>query len=192
MLLGLVKEMLKKIFIKRQAFYFLVWVINVLHKTNPFFGLRKILLLVLGAEIGNGCSIYRNVTFMNLRRNIIVGNNVTINRNCLLDDRGTIQIGNNVNISQNVKIYTGGHNIYDPKMPFFSKNVLLDDNVWVFPNVIIMPGVHLKEGCIVLPGAVVSKSFDSFSIIGGNPARFVKRRCKQIDYVIDFRYWFGM
>ena len=54
--------------------------------------------------------------------------------------------------------------------------VIIEDDVWVGYGAIIMSGVKIGKGSIVAAGSVVTKSIDPYSIVGGNPARFIKFR----------------
>ena len=48
--------------------------------------------------------------------------------------------------------------------------------MWIGARVTILPGVKIKKGCIIGAGAVVTKSFEEYSVIGGNPAKLIKYR----------------
>lgn len=49
--------------------------------------------------------------------------------------------------------------------------VNIEDNVFIFSNAMIMPGVKIGEGAIVLAGSVVTKDVEPWTIVGGNPAK---------------------
>lgn len=115
-----------------------------------------------------------------------------INFGCFLDNRRGIVIGNNVGIAHNTKIYTLGHNIDSPMFETRGAMVTIEDNVFIFSNAIIMPGVTIHEGAIVLAGSVVTKDVPEWSVVGGNPARFVKARNKTIEYQNNYSYWFAL
>lgn len=175
---------------KIQLIYFFIYLFNFFYNYLPFFYFKRALLVLAGAKLGKFSTIHTPVKFFNLTRKLTVGDNVTINPDCYLDDRGTIYIGNNVNISHSVRIYTAGHDISSPMMSYFERSVKILDDVWVFPNVLIMPGVELSEGCIVLPGSVITKSFPKNSILGGNPACKIGDRKSDAHYKLDHSYWF--
>ena len=57
-----------------------------------------------------------------------------------------------------------------------TKKVNIDSNVWIATNAIILPGVTIGEGAVVAAGSVVTKDVDPNTIVGGNPAIFIKNR----------------
>jgi maltose O-acetyltransferase len=115
-----------------------------------------------------------------------------VNFGCYLDNRRQILIGRNVGIAHNVKIYTLGHNIEDPEFKTKGERVIIKDNAFIFSNAIIMPGVIINEGAIVLPGSVVTKDVNAYEVVGGNPAKYVKMRGRDIKYKIKYNYYFAI
>ena len=57
-----------------------------------------------------------------------------------------------------------------------SKDVVIEDNVWLGNRVIILPGVHIEEGAIIQAGSVVVKDVPKYAIAGGHPAEVFKTR----------------
>ncbi len=59
-----------------------------------------------------------------------------------------------------------------------AKNVIVDEHVWLGANVTLCPGVHINRGVIVAAGSVCIKSneYPPYSIVAGNPAKFIKFR----------------
>ena len=93
-----------------------------------------------------------------------------------------IKIGNNVMMAPEVVILTSNHAHDKTDIPMMFqgsqgyKKVMIEDDVWKGQRAIILPGVTLKKGTIVGAGAVVTKTYPPYSIIGGNPARLIKSR----------------
>jgi maltose O-acetyltransferase len=173
-----------------QCKFLLVAIVNFVYNIIPW-PLRNVYLRLFGIKIPLSSSMHRNVKFFNIG-NIECGKNTVINFGCYLDNRRKIIIGNNVGIAHNTKIYTLGHDIDDPEFKTKGKSVVLEDNVFVFSNVLVMPGVTIGEGAIVLPGSVVVRDIPSYEVWGGNPAKKIKARSKNIDYKINYNYWFAL
>lgn len=58
----------------------------------------------------------------------------------------------------------------------FDQPVVIEDDVWCGANVTILKGVTIGRGSVVAAGAVVTKSFPPYSIIGGVPAKLLRMR----------------
>lgn len=156
---------------------------------NP---LRLIYLRFYGIKIGKGSSIHRGCKFFHIGK-LKIGEKSTINFGCYLDNRRGIFIGDNVGIAHNTKIYTLGHNIDSPFFETKGAPVVIENDVFVFSNVLIMPGVTIHKGAIVLAGSVVTKDVGEYEVVGGNPAKFIrKRNCHAIEYTQEYKYWFAL
>ena len=64
----------------------------------------------------------------------------------------------------------------DPHFDLVTKPIRIMDNVWVSTSAIILPGVTIGEGAVVAAGAVVTKDVAPWTVVGGNPAKFIKKR----------------
>jgi acetyltransferase-like isoleucine patch superfamily enzyme len=102
-----------------------------------------------------------------------------------------LEVGRYCSIAKDVKFILGGNHRMDYLMTFpvrnkfinrdfnesFSKGkIILKDDVWIGVGATILSGVELGQGCVVAAGAVVTKSFPPYSVIGGNPARIIRMR----------------
>lgn len=156
---------------------------------NP---LRNLYLVLFGIKVSSiNSSIHRNCKFFHIGK-IIIGRNSVVNFGCYLDNRRGITIGNNVGIAHNTKIYTLGHNIDSPKFETKGAPVTIKDNVFIFSNCLIMPGITINEGAIVLTGSVVTKDVPPYTVVGGNPAKIIRQRPKEINYKQNYNYWFAL
>jgi acetyltransferase-like isoleucine patch superfamily enzyme len=164
---------------------------NTLLSLVLFFALRRFLLRLVGVRVGDGVTVHRAVRMFGFGR-MVIGDWSTINYGCFLDNRAGIAVGRNVNISHCVKIYSMGHDVNDPLCSLVKRPVVIEDKVWIFPNALIMPGVTLSEGAVVYPGSVVVKDVAPYAIVGGNPARVIGERNRNIKYKLDFSIWFAI
>lgn len=73
----------------------------------------------------------------------------------------------------------------------FKGDIVIGNDVWIGRESTVMPGVHLGDGCIVAAQSVVTKSFEPYSVIGGNPARLIKKRFDDelIGILLKLRWW---
>ena len=173
-----------------QIKFFLVEFLNFSKEIFPY-PFRNMYLKVFGISIPFSSSIHRKCRFFHIGK-FTIGKNSVINSGCYLDNRRGIFIGNNTAIAHDSKIYTLGHNINSSRFETKGGPVTIGDNCFIFSNVLIMPGVNIGDGAVILPGAVVTKSVPAYEIYGGNPAKKIKDRNHEIDYLINYNYWFAL
>ena len=109
--------------------------------------------------------------------NISLGEDCFINFNCTILDEAKVTIGNNAFLGPNVSIFTACHPLQAEKRNRFiewAEPVVIGHNVWIGGDVTILPGVTLGDNVVVGAGSVVTKSFPSNVVIGGNPAKIIK------------------
>lgn len=105
-----------------------------------------------------------------------------------------LRIGSYCSIAEGVVFLLGGEHPTDKLSTFlfqrimFHKigvedhakgDIIIDDDVWIGYGSIILSGVHLAKGTIVAAGSVVCKSTEPFDVVGGCPAKFIKKRLPQ-------------
>jgi len=175
---------------KVQFHFVVILTFNLLYNLIPFFALKKTFLKLFGIKIGRESYVHIPVKFFSVR-DLDIGDNSTINPHCYLYARKKISIGNNVNIASNAKIYTLGHDIDSPDLPEVGAEVVIGDDVFIFSNAIIMPGVRVGQGAVVYPGSVVVKDVAPYTVVGGNPARYIRDRKKQEFDKSNYGFWFA-
>lgn len=175
---------------KTQIYFAVIALFNVLYNWLPFFVLKKALLSFAGIQIGDRSYIHTPVKLFAVKR-LRVGEYTTINDHCYLDNRKEITIGSKVNIAHNTRIYTLGHDLNSPSLPDIGGSVEIGDDAFIFANVLIMPGVHIGEGAVVFPGSVVVKDVAPYTMVGGNPAKYIKDRKKMEFDKKEYGYWFA-
>lgn len=114
--------------------------------------------------------------------NIEIGDNSVINRFTYLDGRVSLTIGNNVNVSHYTIIQTLTHDPQNQDFVCLERPVSIEDHVWIGARAIICPGVTIGEGAVVAAGAVVTRDVAPYTIVGGNPAVYIKDRTRDLRY----------
>jgi acetyltransferase-like isoleucine patch superfamily enzyme len=131
-------------------------------------------------SIGDNVEIYKSVSFRG-RGEIEIGSYSSINSGVIFGTTGKIIIGNYVMIADNVSFRNADHAFGDTEIPMllqgeFSKNIIVEDDVWIGANVVILKGVRIGTGAIIGANAVVTQDVPSFKIYGGVPAKEIGDR----------------
>lgn len=111
-------------------------------------------------------------------KNIHVGNNFLSNYNLTILDIAPVNIGNNVMIGPNVDIYTVNHPMtIQGRREYLAKGfpVTIGNDVWIGGKASIMPGVTIGNNVVIAAGAVVTKDVSDNSLVGGVPAKIIKK-----------------
>jgi maltose O-acetyltransferase len=167
---------------KRIYFLFYVLLANKMPLSyNKFGSLSKKIRFALArrfiAKCGTNVNFEKGGTF---GYDLEIGDNSGIGINAQLSLG--VKIGSNVMMAPEVVILTSNHTHDKTNIPMMFqgsegfKEVIIEDDVWIGQRAIILPGVTLQKGTIVGAGAVVTKTYPPYSIIGGNPARLIKSR----------------
>lgn len=109
-------------------------------------------------------------------KNLHIGRRVFINSGCRFQDQGGIYIGDDVLVGHNCVIATINH-VEDPdrRGDMVTAPVRIGNKVWIGANVTILAGVTVGEGAILAAGAVVTKDVEPRTVVGGVPAKVLKR-----------------
>lgn len=106
---------------------------------------------------------------------LVLGKNITINYGCTFISAGLIVLEDNVLIAPNVRIATVNHDYNDRLNTYHFKKVVIKENAWICIGSIISPGVTIGKNAIVAAGSVVTKDVPDNVMVGGNPARVIKK-----------------
>jgi len=105
--------------------------------------------------------------------NIVCGEKVFFNFNCVVLDVMQVKIGSCVLFGPNVQIYTATHPTDAAErrtMLEYAKPIAIGDDCWIGGSAVICPGVSIGDRCIIGAGAVVTRDVPADSIVTGNPA----------------------
>lgn len=109
-------------------------------------------------------------------KNIHVGEHVFINACCHFQDHGGVTLGDGCQIGHNVVFATLNHGLEPAdRGTTYPAPIVLGRNVWVGSNATILQGVTIGDNAVVAAGAVVSRDVLANTIVGGVPARIIKR-----------------
>lgn len=106
---------------------------------------------------------------------IEVGDNVSWNMGCYVDSKGGVKFGDFAMMTEFVKIFSHGHSEGDHMIRTY-RPVEIGDFVKLYTNCTILPGVRIGKGAIVATGSIVTKNVDEYVLVGGIPAKPMRRR----------------
>ncbi len=115
-------------------------------------------------------------------QNIYVGYNSHINHNCCIwaDGNSRIVLGDNLLMGPGVKMFSSNHGTESGEPMTFQKrkeaDIIIGDDVWIGANSIILAGVEIGKGAIIAAGSVVTRNIPPYVIVGGVPAKVIKKR----------------
>jgi acetyltransferase-like isoleucine patch superfamily enzyme len=112
---------------------------------------------------------------------IVIGTKSSINPYCVLYGTGGLVIGDFVRIAAHTVIVAASHRFDRTDVPICAQGssavgITIENDVWVGAGVQILDGVRIGRGAIIAAGAVVRSDVEPFAIVGGVPARVIKRR----------------
>lgn len=156
----------------------IVWLL--LFRSTPsrirvFNAWRVFLLRCFGAKIGRHCAIFPNVEVWQPWK-LILGDYVALDRDvvCYAVDR--IKIGSQTTVSRGAFLCCASHDVESPIMELTYEPIIIGANAWIAARAIVLPGRNIGEGAVVAAGSVITRDVAPWTIVGGNPAKFISRR----------------
>lgn len=95
---------------------------------------------------------------------------------------GPVHIGRDVMMGPRCILLASSHATARTDVPMNTQGflddrpIVIEDDVWIGAGCTVLPGRRIGQGSIVGAGSVVTKDVPPWSIVGGNPARVVRRR----------------
>ncbi len=112
---------------------------------------------------------------------ISAGKCLAINAGAFVSGRGGLTLGHHVLIGPNAVVVSSQHRWDLDERPILAQGhrpepTTIGDDVWIGANAVITPGITLATGTVVAAGAVVTKSTEPYTIVGGIPASVIGHR----------------
>ena len=137
--------------------------------------IRDLLSQITASEIDESVAVFTPL-YINYGKHTKIGKNVFINFDCTFLDLGGITIDDGVLIAPKVSLLSEGHPLSSQERhSLVPRPIHIKKNAWIGANATILHGVTIGENSVVAAGSVVSKDVPDNVVVGGTPAKIIKK-----------------
>jgi putative colanic acid biosynthesis acetyltransferase WcaF len=140
-----------------------------------FWAWRRLILRLFGAKLGRGVKVYASARIW-APWNLEIGDHGVIGPWTDIYSVDRVVLGPGAWVSQYAFLCTAGHDVTDPARALTTAPIRIGANAWVAAGVFVGPGVTVGEGAVLAARACVVRDVKAGQVVGGNPARLLKRR----------------
>lgn len=133
-------------------------------------------------HIGENCFIGHQTIIDGYHRgHVYLGSGSWIGAFCFLHGAGGIDIGKAVGIGPRVTMLTSQHQLENVSLPVLHERlsfapISIGDGSDIGAAAVLLPGVTIGEGAVIGAGSVVTNEVPAYTVVAGNPARFIRKR----------------
>ena len=138
-------------------------------------GWKRFLLRLFGAKIDSTAVVYSSAKVY-YPANLIMERYACLASDVDCYNVDIIRIGANTTVSQGAYLCTASHDITNPLNPLITAPIIIEDQAWIAAGAFVGMGVTIGQGAVVGARAAVFKDVDPWTVVGGNPAKFIKKR----------------
>lgn len=136
---------------------------------------KLFLLRMFGAKVHKTAYVYSSAKIY-YPANLIMEEYSCLASNVDCYNVAPINIGANTTVSQGAYLCTASHDITNPLNPLITAPIIIKDQAWVATDAFIGMGVTIGQGAVVGARSAVFKDVEPWTVVGGNPAKFIKKR----------------
>ena len=138
-------------------------------------GWKRFLLRLFGAKIASTAAVYSSAKVY-YPANLEMDEYACIASDVDCYNVAPIRLGKFSTVSQGAFLCTASHNITSPNHELITSPITIGDQAWVGAEAFVGMGVTIGEGAVVGARAAVFKDVEPWTVVGGNPAKFIKNR----------------
>lgn len=153
----------------RRFAWMCVWFLAYRVSPTPMHGWRRYILRVWGAKIGSGSHPYPTA-WVWAPWNLIMADGSCLGPDVDCYNVALVTLCENAIVSQKAYLCTASHDIRDPLFPLVGAPIVIGERAWVAAGAFIGPDVTVGDGAVVAACAVVTRSVDPMTVVGGNPS----------------------
>lgn len=159
----------------KRAAWFIVNALLFRNPLSPSSALKRAVLRVFGARVGNGVVIKPGVN-IKYPWLLTIDDHSWIGEGSWIDNLGEVRIGRNVCLSQQAMLLCGNHDYKKSTFDLIVGTIVICDGAWIGARALITGGVTIGEHAVLAVGSVASSDLSPWGIYRGNPATFVRQR----------------
>lgn len=154
------------------------WFLNRVVATLPFDGWRYFYYRrVCGLRLGRTSTLWTGAQFTgDALDRIAIGEHCSIGYDSFWVAGAAITLEDRVVTGHRVEFYTSDHDPDDPSFRRRDAPIVVQTEAWIGSRAIILKGVTIGRGAVVAAGSIVTHDVEPFTIVGGSPARPIRRR----------------
>lgn len=159
----------------RMLWNIIYWILFRPFVSPLFYKWRILILRGFGAKIDWSAHVYAGAKIW-APWNLVMGKNSCLSSEVDCYNVDLVSIGDNAIISQKSYLCTASHDITNSLHPLITAPIIIKDQAWITAECYVGMGVTIGQGAVVGARAVVTKDIEPWTVVAGNPARFIKKR----------------
>lgn len=136
---------------------------------------KNLLLRLFGAKLHKTAHVYSSAKVY-YPANLVMEENTCLASDVVCYNVSPVIIRANVTVSQEAMLCTASHDISSSKNELISSPIVIEDQAWIGARAFVGMGVTIGQGAVVGATASVYKNVEPWTVVGGNPAQFIKKR----------------
>ena len=160
----------------RRLLFRVVW--TIFARPFPQATMRRwkiFLLRLFGAKISDKAVVYSSTNVF-MPENLVMDDYACLASHTIVENAAVVHLKEGAIVSQYSYLCTASHDIRDDDFPQFSKPITIGKKAWVTAGCFIGSGVTIEDGAVVGARSAVFKDVKANTVVGGNPAKFIKNR----------------
>jgi putative colanic acid biosynthesis acetyltransferase WcaF len=138
-------------------------------------GWKRFLLRCFGAKIHKTAIVYSSATVY-MPWNLEMDEYACLAPEVDCYNVTKIKIGAHSTVSQKTYLCSASHDISKSNSPLITAPIVIEDQVWIGADAFVGMGATIRQGAVVGARACVFKDVEPWTVVGGNPAKFIKKR----------------
>jgi len=136
---------------------------------------KLLLLRIFGAKVHKHSIVYSSAKIY-MPWNLEMGEYSILGSEVDCYNVTKIKIGAHAIVSQKTYLCAASHDISKNNMPLITAPIIIEDQAWIAADAFIGMGVKIGQGAVVGARSCVFKNVEPWTVVGGNPAKFIRKR----------------